>query len=474
MLLRHSTIYLLARGLPGVLSFVAIALYSRLLTPEGYGQYALVIAAVGLADVIGFQWLRLGVVRFLPAHDTRLQGFLSSAVAGFGLMAGVALAIALAALPVVVNRGLVLFGAALLISSGLLSFLQDLARIQLAPFRYGALAISRGVLSLGLTVCLILAGFDVWGLLGGMVLGALVPALVAGGGVLSQLRLSAVTLPLLRLMFVYGAPLSATLALTFVVDSSDRFMIAWLLDEAAVGRYSAGYHLAQASVGVLLSIINMAAYPLAVRALEEEGATAARSQLHQNLTALLALGLPAAIGFALLADNIAAVVLGEAFRDEATRIMPVIALAVLLGGIKAFYFDLSFQLGRKTLVQVWVAAAAATINLVGNMLLIPTLGTLGAAWATLLAYGVALLMSAFWGGRVFRLPAPGRDPTLIVVATLTMTAALWPFVAEHGPTWLMLQVGGGALVYGGALVALNVAGLRGRLARQVSKLLRYT
>ena len=38
MLVRHSAIYVVARGGPGLINFLAIALYTRLLTPEQYGQ----------------------------------------------------------------------------------------------------------------------------------------------------------------------------------------------------------------------------------------------------------------------------------------------------------------------------------------------------------------------------------------------------------------------------------------------------
>lgn len=55
MLLRHSALYTLARGLPGLINFAALAVYTRLLGPEEYGRYALVIAAVGLANAVLFQ-----------------------------------------------------------------------------------------------------------------------------------------------------------------------------------------------------------------------------------------------------------------------------------------------------------------------------------------------------------------------------------------------------------------------------------
>src|SRR6476620_869841 len=65
--LSHAAIYLVARGLPGVIAFLAIPLFSRLLLPADYGRYALVMASVGLLNALLFQWLRLSLVRYLPA-----------------------------------------------------------------------------------------------------------------------------------------------------------------------------------------------------------------------------------------------------------------------------------------------------------------------------------------------------------------------------------------------------------------------
>ena len=377
MFLRHSVIYLFARGLPGLVALIAITIYSRLLTPEDYGLYALVIAGVGLADVIAFQWLRLGLFRFLPSYESRLEVFLSTVSAGFLIVAILCSVLAGATLGVIddsTRRGLLLLGVALLVTKAVLANLLVLAQIQLLPVRVALIACSSAVLGLAVAVALIVLGWSVWGLLCGSLTGGLITALVGLAGPSRWIRLRSSEPAILHQMFVYGVPLSVTLGLTFVVDSSDRFLIAWLLDEAAVGRYSAGYHLAQASIGILLTIINTAGYPLVVRALEKQGPDEARRQLRQNLTALLALGLPATLGFALLADNIASVFLGEAFRAEATRIMPLIALAVLLSRLKVFYFDLSFQLGCKTVGQIWVALAAAAVNIVLNLLWIPRFG----------------------------------------------------------------------------------------------------
>ena len=58
-----------------------------------------------------------------------------------------------------------------------------------------------------------------------------------------------------------------TVALSFVIDSSDRFLLGWLLIDAAVGQYAVAFDLTSFSIGLLLTIVNLAAYPLMIRAL---------------------------------------------------------------------------------------------------------------------------------------------------------------------------------------------------------------
>src|SRR6266550_8891404 len=94
--LGHAAVYLLARGLPGIVAFLAIPLFSRLLEPADYGRYALVLASVGLLNALLFQWLRLSLVRYLPAFKddpARLKSTLVSAtlllVVALGALAAV-------------------------------------------------------------------------------------------------------------------------------------------------------------------------------------------------------------------------------------------------------------------------------------------------------------------------------------------------------------------------------------------------
>src|SRR5690606_28651693 len=113
----------------------------------------------------------------------------------------------------------------------------------------------------------------------------------------------------------YGLPLTGIAILSFLIASSDRFILNHLSGIESAGLYSASYDLANQTLGLLMMVVNLAAFPLAMRALEDRGVEAVHAQLRENIIMLLAIALPAATGFILCTPNIAEVVLGEHFRE---------------------------------------------------------------------------------------------------------------------------------------------------------------
>jgi len=462
MLLKHSFFYLFARGLPGIINLLAMAIYTRLLSPDDYGRYALMIAGVGLANVTLFQWLRLGMLRFLPVYEKRQKVFLSTIVAGYIVLvvvSGLGGVITLVFTSDSVLRGLVILGIILLWVQAFFEINLELVRIQLAPGRYGLISIVKATVALGIGGLLAFLGFGAWGLIIGLMTGMLISIFIQAGS-WNKIRFHFIETRIFRELIVYGLPLSATFVLGFVVSSSDRFLLGWFLGSGVTGMYAAGYDIANQTLGVLMVIVNLAAYPLAIRALEQNGKMAARQQLSHNIILLMAIALPCTIGFVLLAPNIVSVFLGQAFRNTAVMLIPWVALGSLLAGIKAYYFDLSFQLGRHTIGQVWVALAAAIVNVVLNFWWIPCFGIMGAAYATAVAYAISLGLSWFLGKRIFPLPFPVREAFKVVLAVTGMACVLWPLRVFHGVGALLTQGMCGLLAYGLMILGLNVADVR--------------
>ena len=243
---------------------------------------------------------------------------------------------------------------------------------------------------------------------------------------------------------MYGVPLSGTFVLDFAINSSDRLLLGHLRGAETVGTYAAAYDLSQQGLYALLLVIYLAAFPVVVKALATGGENAAREQLRAHACLLLLVGLPAAVGLILLAPNVAEVLLGREFRIAATPIIPLIAIAGLLAGIKAYYFDLAFQLGKSTVRQLWISGAVAALNIVLNLWWIPTFGAFGAAYSTIVSFAAGIALSAWVGRSVFRMPLPIMQWIRIALAASVMAAALVPTLEYRGPLALALQVGWGA------------------------------
>ena len=468
MLLRHSAQYLLASGLPGLVNFLAIALYSRLLSPDEYGRYALVIAGIGLINVVFFQWLRLALSRFLPAHLENPKLLLSTILAGFSAMVlltgGIGLLLSYL-WPDQTWKWLMLLAVPLLWTQAFFEISLSLNAVKLLPQRYGLINGVKAISALAIGAVLIVWGLGPYGPLIGLLLGMLLSIALWGRTEWNGLS-HRISKPLLGEILRYGLPLTATFALSFVMSSSDRFLLAWLLGEGQAGIYSASYDLGQQTLTMLMTIVNLAAYPLAVRALEQKGMDAAQEQLRHNATLLLAIALPAAVGIVVLAPNVSEVLLGISFREDATRILPWVALSILLAGVRAYHFDMAFQLGKYTMGQVWVTATSAILNVFLNFWWIPQFGLIGSAYATFASCLLALLMSAALGRKVFVVPFPCYEGLKIAFSSLLMGFLLCFTLTHQGLYALIVQVVLGCASYSAMAFLLDIGRCRTKLLQR--------
>lgn len=473
MLWRNTLIYGLTRGGAGLINLLAVLVYTRVVSPQEYGQFALVIATVALANAVLCQWLRSGLRRFLPAHANQRDSFLATVKRNYlGMVilgtvcAGGWLGLSGRSTPgVIVLAALALFAA-----QAWYDLTLEILLVDLVPVTYGWVILLRAVIALSLGGTLAASGFGVAGILTGFLVGYALPPLAFGLRRWGSGQVASASAAIQGELLRYGLPLTATYALEFVVSMSDRFLLGALSGLADVGRYAASYDLAFQSVTALLMIVNLAAFPLSVRAVETLGIERARSQLLDHATLLLLLASPALIGLWLLAPNLAHVIIGAEFRLAAAELLPLVAGAAVLAGMKAYYFDLSFQLGRSTIMQVWVSGATAIVNLLLNILWIPELGAKGAALATLTAYGSGCLLSWRLGGRGVRMPLPLGAWTRIVAASAGMGLVLLPFTGARGAGALAAQVLTGLLVYAALVLAFNVRGVRPALRAAVRRL----
>jgi O-antigen/teichoic acid export membrane protein len=467
MLFSNALRYGLARGLSAIVNFLALAVFTRLLGKEGYGWYALAMASVALGYAALYQWLSLATVRLLNADVAPRRLFQQAVLRSFlriGLGIIPAVLLCLLVGPAFLPRTTVAIAAVLFFAQSWYELNLMVVTADSRPDRYGLLSVVRAVGSLSVGGALALAGYGPNGVLLGVCIGYLIPGLWLAHGSWPSARGAENTRAIESVLLRFGAPLVGTYVLDYIVSTSDRLLIGVLQGAGPAGSYAAAYDLTQQSVWTLLMVVNLAAYPMAVAAAEASDRKAFAAHCRRHLGLLLGLAVPAGAGLAVLAPGIASVMFGPEIAGEAAQLIPIIALAVVLGGIKAYYFDLSFQLSRSTIYQLAVVVIAALVNLGLNIAWIPALGARGAALATLSAYALGLGLSVILGRRVLPLPVPGLDIARIVLATAGMAAVLWEFRAASGLLPLALLVLGGGVVYLGLILALNPGQVRSGLA----------
>lgn len=469
--LSHAGIYLLARGLPGIVAFLAIPIFSHLLEPADYGHYALVAATVSVLNALLFQWLRLSLIRYMPAYKgdpaTLKSTLATAALLQIGAL-GI-LALVLSALPISHSiRPYIIPCWLLLAVQALFETACEYSRAVIKPWRVMAFQLWRSLAFIGLGATLVATGWSWFGPLAGMSVGMFVAILLAWREDWKGVKLK-IHRPTLAKVTQYGVPLSMTVALTIVIASSDRFLIERYLGPAAAGVYSAASDFTSQTLTLLMMVINMAIYPLALRAWENEGKEAAQEQMRSNASLLMAVGVPCVVGLALLSPGIAQCFFGRSFRSAAVDVIPLVSVGAFVAGFKAFHFDAAFQFVHRTIYQVWIVLFVAIVNIGLNAVAIPLWGINGSAVATLLAYVLSIGLTIGYGRRHLSLPIPLKAAGQVLLAGGVMGVLLFPFRLHTSPLAVGVQIAGGGVVYVVVLVAGNFLGIREAIQARLSQ-----
>jgi O-antigen/teichoic acid export membrane protein len=261
-------------------------------------------------------------------------------------------------------------------------------------------------------------------------------------------------------MFRYGLPLAFNNLAIATVDVADRFMIGILLGVAQVAPYAIAYDLVQQSVGPIMNVLFLAAFPLIVQAFDSAQEESTRNRLHALGSNLLGLGLPvtAAVGF--FAGDISEIILGNDYRQDATTIMPWLAAAIFIGAFKSFFLDVVFQLRNATKYQGYIAILMVAVNIVLNLIFLPIYGAIAAAWSTLATFMVGALSSWVMGRSLFTLPCLWKDFLKSAGATAIMIVVLHLLPTSSGTIWLSFNISVAIITYAVLAWALDVAGFR--------------
>lgn len=475
---RHASIYLLSGGATGIIGLLVLVAFTRLLPPAEYGRYSVLIAVAAMIAAIAFEWIPQGLVRFKGTNPTPADapllgtlGLLFTLLCITVFVIGGLLSITSGQLVAHSSVVEVLLLCCLICAQAGFRLVTDALRVDLRAPRYGFVAAARAALTLVLGVVAAFATRNAVAVILAVTISYVCASFISVphwlGGVFN---FRAATRAQAHRIASYGLPLAATMGMVFVLDSADRLMLAAMKGYVEAGVYAAAYMLAQSSIGAVLGALNLGAVPLAVRAFHDGGAVAAQEVLNRNFSLALALGLPAVVGLAVIAPVLDRLLLGNYVAGLSASVTSIVAVGAGLAGIRAFCFDIVFMLERKTLLQGAIVGAAAALNVLLNLLLIPRWGAIGAAWATLVSFAAALVGSWLFGRAYIKVAVSWRYLAKVSAGAVLLAAVVsGALTLGSGPLTLALAIVCGASVYALTLLATNAAGVRGRVLARLGK-----
>jgi O-antigen/teichoic acid export membrane protein len=448
-------------------SLFGVFAITRILSPAEYGKYAFVLSVITLCQGSLLSWVEVGSKRFFEraVQDGRLAEMCVTIYLGLGISALVLLASFAGALGVFdaspEMAALLWIGAAVCIAKELSMLSKVLELAALSRMRYVLMECGESLVgvALGLWLCWHF-NFGADGILYGMLVGALTVVAFDARHILRRLRGGAFDLSLQWQILTFSAPVAVALFIEYLMFSADRMMVQFFLGPAELGIYAVGYSIAERSVTAVFMALGIASYPLVVRALERDGPAGARRQARQNIEVMMAIALPAWGGFTVASGHIAAVLVGPAFAAQVAELLPLSGLAVFIYSLRVHYFGHAQHLANRTWSLLLASAPAALVNIGLNALLLPSIGVMGAVWARLIAYVLALGINLWLCHRQFPLPFPARGIAKASLATVAMCGMLHMLELPQNAVGLAAFILIGGVFYALLAIAFDIGGLR--------------
>jgi O-antigen/teichoic acid export membrane protein len=393
-ILKHSSIYGLGQVLRRLASFLLLPFYTRHLLPEGYGCLAILDLTAALLSVVIGSGMAAAVTRyhFDARDDVERSRVWWTGLAILGTVATLVLALVwivrepLARLTLGPEESQGGYYYQLILITVWFEAVGQVLDSYLRVRKWSTTYVGSSFLCLLLNIALNVyflgpLGLGVAGLLWGNLITTGLWRIFGLAVFLYSGSWHGLDWLLGSRLIRFGSPLIVTALMSLIMHQADRYLLHLFVGLDQVGIYSLAYSIGQA-VNTLyflpfISIWGVVIYEIA----EQKHAKKIYAQVFQYFVYCQMLIF---LLVSLFAKPLLALVAAPAFLD-AEGIIPIVCLAYLFFSLHE-HFKVPALLAKRTLSLLPAFIAAAAINIIANLLLIPRLGLPGAAWTSVLTF----------------------------------------------------------------------------------------
>ncbi|MBA5628849.1 lipopolysaccharide biosynthesis protein [Moheibacter lacus] len=218
---------------------------------------------------------------------------------------------------------------------------------------------------------------------------------------------------LFKTMFRYAFPIMlAGLAFT-TNENLDKLVLRGMISDEEAGAYAGCYKIATLMI-LMVTAYRLGIEPFFFKKAQEENAKKTYADIMLYFVIFCGFAVVALIGNLSWIKSLL-------IRNEeywvAIKIVPIIVIANFFFGI---YYNLStwYKVTDKTYVGTVVSWIGAGLTIVLNLILIPIIGFMASAWATLIAYGSMMVISYFWGQKSYKIPYKSRKILFYMILSI--------------------------------------------------------
>lgn len=464
MLLKQTLLYLPAQVVGPLFQLIAMVVWTHIVDEKTVGVITLITATHELLQIGFISWWSQYALRFfgrfLDGDESRQSFYRTENAVLLGSVLGqstIVVAILLLLIAPDASPALLIAVVAYVVSRSLNLYIGERARVQHQIGVYSVQQIVGPAVGfvLGVALIRILGHEPEWPLAG-----YAVAQFVAVAAVLPKIghgyRLWPVDRKIVRHSLQYGIPLIIGGALGWVGLNASRFIVDEMQGVAAAGLFAVGYGLGQRAAAVAAMLVTAAAYPIAVRQMEEGGSTAAMRQLADNSALLVAILAPSVVGIYMLRTEFVQLLIAKPFQQVTLAILPLSVLAGAIRNFRAHFGDQVFLLHSRTGLLTVVAAIDAVTTVIASVVCIWLWGIVGGAVAAVLSAALAAGASFAIGFMRFGLTLPLGHLLRIVPAAALMALVLNALPPAENYLALFAHIFAGAAVYSIVLATLYV------------------
>jgi O-antigen/teichoic acid export membrane protein len=232
---------------------------------------------------------------------------------------------------------------------------------------------------------------------------------------------------------------------SWIVNSSDRYIIGIFMGLTYVGYYNPAYNLG-ALIQMFMTPINFVLVSLVAKYYEEGKIDQLKELFKYSTKYYLFLSIPACFGLSILSKPILSMISTAEMAENSYFVVPFSALSYLIMGFGGVGLGFACYMKKKTHIDMINWILIALLNIALNLLLVPKIGIIGAALATLIASLAGTVFGMYFAFKYFDFDFDYKSVAKVIAASLVMYA----FLARIHPEGLMqilLAILAGAIIY---------------------------